>query len=316
MRDLGFDAVVTLSLVDPGLPRAAAARPTTIRARADPGLQPALARSTPSCGRRCSARCSTRPATTSPAAPSASPCSSPAAPTSPRAARRAGGPLAGSFAGRAAPPAFEPQCIAASPSARWRRRAGAAEQRPADFFALKGVLEALAAPARRATSRSSPTAQPFLHPGRAARVAARRRARPAGSARSTRSSAASWDLERGEPASRSTSRELVAAASIGREQLRGRHHLSRASTRTSRSWSARTCRRRGCARRCSAGGGELLRGADGLRPLPRRAGRRGAQEPRAAARVPGPRPHPHRRRGGRAARGDQGGAGGDRGGAP
>ena len=50
----------------------------------------------------------------------------------------------------------------------------------------------------------------------------------------------------------------------------------------------------------------------GLRPLRRRAGRRGSQEPRPAARVPRRGPHPHRRGGRRPARHDRGRAGEDR----
>ncbi len=65
-----------------------------------------------------------------------------------------------------------------------------------------------------------------------------------------------------------------------------------------------------------AGGGELLRAAERLRPLRGRAGRRGQEEPRAAARVPGAGPDAHRRGGRRAALGDRGRAGEDRGVAP
>ena len=43
MRDLGFDEIVSLSLVDPGAAGPAAARPDDDPRRADPGLQPAVA---------------------------------------------------------------------------------------------------------------------------------------------------------------------------------------------------------------------------------------------------------------------------------
>jgi len=78
-------------------------------------------------------------------------------------------PLAGAFAGERAAPAVEPLRLAAlavgplgAPS--WR---GAAA--PADYFALKGVLEALA---RQLGGELGfgPAAEPFLHPGRSAAV--------------------------------------------------------------------------------------------------------------------------------------------------
>ena len=58
---------------------------------------------------------------------------------------------------------------AASRSARWSRSwRGGGE--PADFFALKGVLEALAGQLGGSSSPSRPAAEPFLHPGRSAGV--------------------------------------------------------------------------------------------------------------------------------------------------
>jgi phenylalanyl-tRNA synthetase beta chain len=82
----------------------------------------------------------------------------------------AGGvPLAGGFPGEIAPPFAEPHrlgCLAVGPLVpkSWR---GGGEQ--ADFFALKGVLEGLAA--RLGVELGfQPTSEPFLHPGRAARV--------------------------------------------------------------------------------------------------------------------------------------------------
>jgi phenylalanyl-tRNA synthetase beta chain len=79
------------------------------------------------------------------------------------------GPLAGQFSGDRPAPAYEPQrigCIAvgaiAAPS--WRGDSG-----PADFFALKGALEALAAQLG-AELAVEPGSEPFLHPGRSAKV--------------------------------------------------------------------------------------------------------------------------------------------------
>lgn len=79
------------------------------------------------------------------------------------------GPLAGRFAGERPAPASEPHrlgCLAAGPLAAKSWRGGG---EAADFFALKGVLEGLAA--RLGANLSFEAApQPFLHPGRAARV--------------------------------------------------------------------------------------------------------------------------------------------------
>ena len=82
---------------------------------------------------------------------------------------REGGPLAGDFPGRQQAPATEPHrfaALAAGPlaPASWR-----SDAQPADFFALKGVLEALAAQLGTALA-FAPASEPFLHPGRAARV--------------------------------------------------------------------------------------------------------------------------------------------------
>jgi phenylalanyl-tRNA synthetase beta chain len=79
--------------------------------------------------------------------------------------------LAGSFPGERGAPDLEPHrigCLAAGPlvAKSWR---GGGE--PADFFALKGVVEALAGQLG-ATLEFEPAEEPFLHPGRAARVSA------------------------------------------------------------------------------------------------------------------------------------------------
>ncbi len=83
----------------------------------------------------------------------------------------AGSPLAGGFAGEQPAPFAEPHrigCLAVGPLApkSWRGGGGAA-----DFFALKGVLEGLAA-RLGAELGFEPATEPFLHPGRAARLSA------------------------------------------------------------------------------------------------------------------------------------------------
>jgi phenylalanyl-tRNA synthetase beta chain len=80
------------------------------------------------------------------------------------------GTLGGEFPGERGAPDYEPHrigCLAVgSPAPRsWRD-----EGERTDFFALKGVLEALAGQLG-VTLSSEPGEEPFLHPGRAARVA-------------------------------------------------------------------------------------------------------------------------------------------------
>ena len=231
-----------------------------------------------------------------------------------RRGRRADGarpvdPLAGEFAGERPAPFREPHrlgALAVGPLAPRSWRGGG---EPADFFALKGVLEALAAqlgvalafepapsrsciPAAPPRSRSPATPAGWIgevHPlvcrELGPRGRGRLRSRPRGAARRGRA-----------PARRSTRTSPP----------------SRPSTRTSPS----SCPAEVTAAAGPRGGPRGRRRAAalgrGLRPLRGRAARRGPQEPGPAARVPRRRPHPHRRGGRRPARGDRGRAGGDR----
>lgn len=86
-----------------------------------------------------------------------------------RPAPAEGGELAGAFAGELAPPAHEPHriaCLAVGPlaPASWR---GASS--PADFFDAKGALAALCAQLKTSFDLVA-AGEPFLHPGRSARV--------------------------------------------------------------------------------------------------------------------------------------------------
>ncbi len=81
-----------------------------------------------------------------------------------------GGPLAGNFPGDTPAPVTEPHrygALAVGPLVprSWR---GGGEK--ADFFALKGVLEALAASLGCPPLEFEPATEPFLHPGRSAAV--------------------------------------------------------------------------------------------------------------------------------------------------
>jgi phenylalanyl-tRNA synthetase beta chain len=81
----------------------------------------------------------------------------------------ADGPLGGRFAGRQAAPAYEPQRLAclttgALTEGGWQQKAV-----EADFYAVKAVLDALCS-ALGLRVEVSATSEPFLHPGRAAKV--------------------------------------------------------------------------------------------------------------------------------------------------
>ncbi|MBS1862743.1 MAG: phenylalanine--tRNA ligase subunit beta [Actinobacteria bacterium] len=81
-----------------------------------------------------------------------------------------GGPLAGDFPGNTPAPVTEPHrygALAVGPPAPRSWRGGG---EPADFFALKGVLEALAAGLGCPPLAFEPAVEPFLHPGRSAAV--------------------------------------------------------------------------------------------------------------------------------------------------
>jgi phenylalanyl-tRNA synthetase beta chain len=81
-----------------------------------------------------------------------------------------GGPLAGNFRGDTPAPVTEPHrygALAVGPLAPRSWRGGG---EPVDFFALKGVLEALAAGLGCPPLTFEPATEPFLHPGRSAAV--------------------------------------------------------------------------------------------------------------------------------------------------
>ncbi len=173
IRDLGFDALVTLSVTDPGCPSGCGSRATT-SGRSRSRFRTRSRETTRHCGPRCLAHCWTPPATTSPTARTASRCANPAAPTLRLRGQtpRSDGPTAGSAGsdpGLRASPAYEPQRIGALavgplvPSG-WRD-----DERPADFYALKGVLEALVTQLGCEVAIEQ-AEEPFLYPGRAGRI--------------------------------------------------------------------------------------------------------------------------------------------------
>ena len=168
MRGLGFDGVTTLSLTDPGMPsrlrlgdgdpRAAPIRVSNPLSVEHSELRTTLLGSLLDAARYNLAHGTGRVALYE----------------SGRAYLAAGetsgdGVLAGKFAGDRPAPAFEPHRIGALAVGPLQAPSWQAESRPADFFALKGVLEALAGQLD-AELRVEPADEPFLYPGRAATV--------------------------------------------------------------------------------------------------------------------------------------------------
>jgi phenylalanyl-tRNA synthetase beta chain len=85
-------------------------------------------------------------------------------------APESGGPLAGNFRGKTPAPVTEPHrygALAVGPLVPRSWRGGG---EPVDFYALKGVLEALAAGLGCPPLDFAPGGEPFLHPGRSAAV--------------------------------------------------------------------------------------------------------------------------------------------------
>jgi phenylalanyl-tRNA synthetase beta chain len=166
-RDLGFDVVVTLSLVDPGLPERLRIPDDDVRARPIGISNPlsgehSVLRTTLLGGLLDVARYNRAHG-----AERVAVCESGRAYL--RVGEPSGGPLGGEFAGHRPPPAFEPwriACLATGPltGGGWR---GAPQE--ADFYALKGVLEALCDHLGCEVA-VEPGDEPFLRPGRAGRL--------------------------------------------------------------------------------------------------------------------------------------------------
>ena len=169
MRDLGFDAVVNLSLTDPGM------QERLRLPRGDPRRQP-LRVSNPLSLDHSHLRTTLLGSLLDTARYNlAHGAEHVALYESGRAylgeGERTDGVLGGTFAGVRPSPAYEPHrigCIAVGSlvPASWRGSGAAA-----DFYALKGVLEALAAQLGAEVDVEE-GGEPFLHPGRAARVTA------------------------------------------------------------------------------------------------------------------------------------------------
>jgi len=169
MRDLGFEGIVSLSLSDRGMPkrlnlaeddpRVAAIRVSNPLSQDHSELRTTLLGSLLDAARYNRAHGAERVAL----------YESGRAYLPERPAKAGKGPLAGDFAGVAPAPAYEPHriaCLACGPLYPGGWRADAVD---ADFFAIKGILEALASQLGVEVAVEA-EAEPFLHPGRAASV--------------------------------------------------------------------------------------------------------------------------------------------------
>jgi len=168
VRDLGFDGIVALSLTGPGLPdrlrlggddqRAAPLRASNPLSLDHSELRTTLLGSLLDVAQYNLARGADRVAVSETGRAYLA-----------RGESAAGGVLGGVFAGERPAPAFEPQCIAVLAVGPLAPQSWDSQARPADFFAVKGVLEALAGQLG-ADIELEADAQPFLHPGRSAKV--------------------------------------------------------------------------------------------------------------------------------------------------
>ncbi|HZO07119.1 MAG TPA: phenylalanine--tRNA ligase subunit beta [Solirubrobacterales bacterium] len=168
LRDLGFDQVVGWSFTDPG-------EPVRLRIPAgDPRANPALV-SNPLSEDQSLMRTTVLGSLLDVAARNAARGADRLALFEAGAVYLQGDPpgegsaLAGNFRGERAAPVTEPHRYAVLALGPLVERSWRGGGEPADFFALKGVLEGLAAQLG-ATLEFAPGEQPFLHPGRSATV--------------------------------------------------------------------------------------------------------------------------------------------------
>ena len=168
MRDLGFDAIISLSLTDPGMPGRLRISDGEVRAEPIRVSNPLSAEHsverTAVLGSLLDAARYNR----------AHGAERVAIFESGRACLREGesphdGVLAGKFVGERPAPAFEPWRIAALATGALRPAGWRDEEAEADFYSLKAVLEALAHQLGVSLD-FDPGEEPFLHPGRSARV--------------------------------------------------------------------------------------------------------------------------------------------------
>jgi phenylalanyl-tRNA synthetase beta chain len=214
MRDLGFDGVVTLSLAEPELaqrlripaeePRAKPIRISNPLSSEHSALRTLLLGSLLDAARYNRAHGAERVALFESARAYLAEGSS-----------SAGGVVGGEFVGDRGTVAHEPHRIAALASGALHAPGWRGEAEQADFYALKGVLEALAAQLGAELGVEA-AQEPFLHPGRAGRILIQ--GEPAGWVGELHPLVCrAWDLE-GASAFELELAQLVAASPYGAEQ--------------------------------------------------------------------------------------------------
>ena len=290
MRDLGFDAVVDLSLTDPGLPGRLRIPDGDVRAEPIRVSNPLSAEHsverTTVIGSLLDAASYNR----------AHGAERVALFESGRAYLREGGSshdgvLAGKFVGKRPAPAYEPWRIASIAAGPLRPGSWRSEAVAADFYSVKAVLEALGRQLGAAIE-IVPGEEPFLHPGRSGRVLVE--GEDAGWIGELHPLVCrGWDLESAAGFEVDLA-PLVAASPVGDESYEDviTYPAVNQDVAVVVDESVPAAEVRSAV---LEGGGELLRSARGLRSVPRRSGRRGAQEPGAAAHLPGRRSNADRR---------------------
>jgi phenylalanyl-tRNA synthetase beta chain len=183
MRGLGFDALTTLSLTDPGMPsrlrlgdadvRAAPIRVSNPLSVEHSELRTTLLGTLLDAARYNVAHGAERVALfeSGRAYLAKQPRFSESEPfgAAPSEREPGGGTLAGIFPGNRPAPAYEPHRIGALVVGSLQRSSWNADAAPADFYALKGALEALASQLGTEVEVAS-GGEPFLHPGKSADI--------------------------------------------------------------------------------------------------------------------------------------------------
>ena len=168
MRDLGFDAVVDLSLTDPGMPARLRIPEGDVRSEPIRVSNPLSAEHSVERTALVGSLLDAASYNRAHGAERVALFESGRAYLRERASAEEG-VLAGRFAGKRPAPAYEPWRIASIATGALRQGAWRGEQAESDFYAVKAVLQALARQLG-AGLEVVPGEEPFLHPGRSGRI--------------------------------------------------------------------------------------------------------------------------------------------------
>ena len=168
MRDLGFDAVVDLSLTDPGMPARLRIPEGDVRSEPIRVSNPLSAEHSVERTALVGSLLDAASYNRAHGAERVALFESGRAYLRERASAE-DGVLAGRFAGKRPAPAYEPWRIASIATGALRQGAWRGEQAESDFYAVKAVLQALARQLG-AGLEVVPGEEPFLHPGRSGRI--------------------------------------------------------------------------------------------------------------------------------------------------